>query len=211
MKPAYYIGLDLSLRATGFVALDPFGVGLDSRLIKSNEHKEARLVDLIDRLDEAIQCLCGVNLRPAPVVAIEHYAMGAKFQLAQMGEWGGVVREYLYRRGIAFIEVAPTTLKLFATGKGNSKGKVGVALAVMRKYGHEFDDDNLADACVLAHMARSMVTGLGGNAAGPASLTEYERRALEKPYKSAHFQKNFPCAPNNARPAAKKLPKKRVR
>lgn len=187
-KERLFVGLDLSLSETGLVAITSKGGLIDDRVLKVKKGvvKEERLSALAGLIDDWLE---GYSDR-IEAVGIEHYAMGARNQLAQCGEWGGLVRVMLHRRGLPFLEIAPTSLKLYATGQGNSKGKTGVVLAVMRKYGHEFPNDNIADACVLAFMARAMATGQGS---GPKqALLDYERRALQKPYLSTFFQKKFP-------------------
>jgi len=52
----------------------------------------------------------------------------------------------------------PTELKKFITGKGNAKKQI-IIQQVYKKYGIEFEDDNLADAFVLAKMAEAAHAG----------------------------------------------------
>lgn len=55
---------------------------------------------------------------------------------------------------IQVMAFTPTELKKFITGKGNSKKQI-IIQQVYKKYGVEFEDDNLADAFVLAKMAEA--------------------------------------------------------
>ena len=55
-----------------------------------------------------------------PYVAIEGYAYGATGQVFNIAENCGMLKHKLYKKGIDFHVVAPTTIKKFATGKGNA-------------------------------------------------------------------------------------------
>ena len=51
-----------------------------------------------------------------------------------------------------FSVAAPTVLKKVATGKGQAS-KIAVCMGVMKRWGFETDNDNLADAFTLAKIA----------------------------------------------------------
>lgn len=108
-----------------------------------------------------------------------------------------VARVYLleacFWRGVPVVEVSPAQLKQFATGKGNAD-KDTVAAAVQRQWGQLTGGERLthdqADALCLMVMGLGLednhVGGLpyaplwAGPARGPAMLTDYQRRVLEK-------------------------------
>jgi crossover junction endodeoxyribonuclease RuvC len=108
---------------------------------------------------------------------MEGYAYGS--QVANMaGELGSVVKMGLYRyygtssaRSAFPLIVPPMSLKKYATGKGNAK-KQEMLLAVYKKWGVEFTDDNMADSYVLAHIARQQDATAG--------LLAYELDVLKK-------------------------------
>jgi len=107
---------------------------------------------LIDKL------ACHLPKYPPTVVCIEGYSMGSKGSaLTNISEFGGMLRDCLcttYPENYTRIyEVAPSTLKKFVTGKGNSKGKTGVISAIAKKYGMEFETDDEYDAYGLARIA----------------------------------------------------------
>lgn len=54
-------------------------------------------------------------------VLIEDYAFGGSGRVFQIGENGGVLKLFLLDFGIDVDLIAPTSLKKFATGKGNAK------------------------------------------------------------------------------------------
>lgn len=105
-------------------------------------------------------------------VAIEGYAPGAKFNRELLGELGGITRlavhDALHEVCPPPLIVPPTSLKKFATGKGNIP-KDNVLMAVYKKWGAEFQSNDLADAYTLARIARAADLG--------AEL-EYEKQVL---------------------------------
>lgn len=92
-------------------------------------------------------------------VCMEGYSAGSKFGREVAGELGYAVKRAVYDH---FADapgptcyptiVQPTSLKKYITGKGNAK-KNEILLAVYRKWGVEFSDDNAADSYGLAHIA----------------------------------------------------------
>ena len=70
----------------------------------------------------------------------------------QMGALHYLLRLYLYRHTVDYKVIAPGTLKKFVTGKGNAKKDL-MLLKVYKKWGEEFEVDDLADAYGLARMA----------------------------------------------------------
>ncbi len=89
------------------------------------------------------------------VIAIEGFSFGSKGQGTdfQFGI-GWIVRLMLFIEGKSYIDVAPTQVKKFATGKGNA-GKDALILPIYKKWGYENDSDNCRDAYVLSRIAYS--------------------------------------------------------
>jgi crossover junction endodeoxyribonuclease RuvC len=85
-------------------------------------------------------------------VCIEGYGYANKYTLATLVEIGTAIRLALHAHQCEYIEIAPGTLKKFATGKGNAK-KDQIMLAVYKKWGFDPETNNIADAYVLAKMA----------------------------------------------------------
>jgi Holliday junction resolvasome RuvABC endonuclease subunit len=102
-------GLDLSVARTG-VALP----GRTFTIVGKGQGAE-RLA--------GIRRALRLELHPAylDLVVIEGYGFGPN-QLAsyRLAELGGIVRLLLWDLGVPFIEVPPTSLKLWATGRGNA-------------------------------------------------------------------------------------------
>ncbi len=148
------VGLDLSLTATG-VAHD-FGTATLTSRAKGAE----RLAVLLHLAGS----LCGFKFHDydaapefsaADLVVIEGYSMGTARQSSHahgLGELGGVVRLALFEAGIAYVDVAPASLKKYATGKGNAS-KDEVYGEAIRRLGYAGKSNDEADALWLRAMA----------------------------------------------------------
>lgn len=160
----HYLGLDLSLTCSGMALLvhgsNGYELGLCWEEIKPpNGIKGAgRLYALAHRFEEALDKLAATAFlayegQPVRTVAcIEGYSYASTGTLAQLGEWGGIVRLALYRRGIAFCVVPPSTLKKATTGRGDAK-KPDMRRHVDAKHGPlpATVSDDIIDAIALAH------------------------------------------------------------
>lgn len=133
MSDPYVLGLDLSLKRSGVAAVDGTVHIIDPKT-KGMERVEHIRHEVMDFVVPHIE-----------LAVIEGYSYGSKNQAHQMGEMGGVVRHALWRAQVPYIEVAPPTLKKFATGNG-SCGKYAVIKAACNRMGYEGEDDNEADA-----------------------------------------------------------------
>ena len=134
------VGLDLSLTATGYSDAD------GSRVVKCTKYKGA------ERLAHFRTYFGREWLDESPdLVVVEGYSFGSHDAGARsIGELGGVMRLLLWDMKIPWAEVPPTSLKKFATGKGNcSKDQV---LAAAVRDDTRIDDNNAADAHWLRQM-----------------------------------------------------------
>ena len=163
---ATYVGIDPSLTATGFVVLNGDGELVEARTLTSSKRGVERLLDLRQQVRSLV-----AHYKP-DLVAVEGYSFGSKGRsVFSIAEWGGVLRVLLVDLGREFVDVAPAEVKKFAAGKG-SVGKPQMAVAVYKRWGVEFEDDNQVDAYVLARMAWAMRV--------EAQLTKPQQEALRK-------------------------------
>jgi Holliday junction resolvasome RuvABC endonuclease subunit len=127
------VGLDLSLRATGFADAG-VPIVLSSRLRGLDRIAALRdeVLALIDERD-AYDPLAADNL-----VVVEDYAFS-------LGELGGVIKLALKEAGITTVLIGPSSLKKFAANAGNAN-KIAMATAASRAGYSGPDDDNAIDA-----------------------------------------------------------------
>ena len=147
---SFYLGIDPSLTATGIVVLDDHANVFMQTVITSKHKGTKRLVDLREQTKKE---LGGITPAKMITVFIERYSFGSRLgQAFSIGEWGGVLRALLsVMKFKEVIEVSPQTLKKFITGRGNVQ-KDMILKEVFKKWGVDFDDDNLADSYGLARM-----------------------------------------------------------
>lgn len=159
-KVDLYVGIDQSYSGFAITILGTdksytttvakFDSGGVTRLAEIQNH-------VVSTLSEALES------GPIKDIAIEGYAYGREFGVAQSGELGGAVKLALYRmkkldQGRYPMIVAPTSLKKYITGKGTGVQKNQILLNVFKKWGVEFTDDNAADSYGLAHLVSGMGT-----------------------------------------------------
>jgi crossover junction endodeoxyribonuclease RuvC len=152
----FFIGLDLSLSGTGMVILDENEKILEKKLISTKP------VDVIEKRlifiqTEILSCLTkymvGVDFS---IVFIEGLSFGSSGQ--RMLELAGL--HYLVRTTFfnmvspmfRYEIVSPTVIKKFITGTGNAKKEL-MLLKVYKKFGEEFQDNNICDAFCLGKLA----------------------------------------------------------
>lgn len=141
MNP-HILALDLSLTRTGIC-----DTGGRTSCLRTEKLRGMERIDLIVRHVHSLAM-------DADLVAIEGYSFGSQGRAVfDVAELGGCVRFLLYRLGVPWVDVPPSCLKKYATGKGNS-GKDEMIAAAIRRFGFAGCDNNEADAYLLWCMAR---------------------------------------------------------
>jgi len=124
------VGLDISLTSTGIATWD----GEYNVFTKPDdfEHPIDRYVFIRDGIFEIIQQDIWSEASQ-PLVLIEGYAFAKRSSHAHaQGELGGIVRLKLHELEIPYIEIPPTSLKKFTTGKGNANKNDMVSSVTLR-------------------------------------------------------------------------------
>lgn len=177
--PEFILGLDVSLEHTGWalchVASGDFNTGVfepnpsASKKVVQKKGME-RLVWLrrnvlgLAKYGSLSPVLCDPTGDPYPdsvvraklLVIIEGYAFGAKGASGiNLGELGGVIRVGFYDEKIPYIEIPPTQLKKFITGKGTAPKEI-MLKEVLKRYAFDTDDNNVADAYSLMQLGRAI-------------------------------------------------------
>jgi len=156
-KPIKYLGIDLSLNRTGLIVLEVPSTDLSSKSPKITERVvipgkgKNRLEGTLrwQYIRDAVrEMLPGINYAGVEGYAIR--ALGSR--KLQMAEIGGIVRMELYEKLGNYFEAPPTAVKSFV-GIGNAD-KDEVMLNVKHWFGYDTEDNDLADAFILAQMTR---------------------------------------------------------
>lgn len=149
-----FLGADLSLTGSGLVIID------DSYNIVKMEVFKPKVVG-VERLFHLRNMLESFLLEfkeDIKLVAIENYAYGKAQEgskVFEIGEWGGIFRLYMFDNNYNFILPSPTQVKKYITGKGEAKtGKDLIILDIYKKYGVEIRQADMADAYVMARIAK---------------------------------------------------------
>jgi Holliday junction resolvasome RuvABC endonuclease subunit len=143
-----FVGLDPSFNGTGIIILDSNGEIIEQILHKAKEGEvEERLLDI----EKKIKII--PNIPRLEIVYIEgpSYSSSGAFVL-QMGALHYLTRLIFLKKKINYKIIAPGTLKKYVAGTGVAKKEL-MLLKTYKKWGVEFNDNNLCDAYGLARMA----------------------------------------------------------
>lgn len=160
----YYLGIDQSLRFSGFCILPEKDTNQlpDYKLLNTKNMRGVNRLKYIQR--EARDFIAG---REILYGAMEGGSFGSKGHLFDLGGINGIMKILMYDRNIPFVEPAPSSLKKFLAEHGSS-GKGDMIDAACEHTGSDPLSEairmdkggNLADAYGLAFMARTVYTGV---------------------------------------------------
>jgi Holliday junction resolvasome RuvABC endonuclease subunit len=143
------LALDLSITATGVVT--PWGMTSDGRIWEENpltivpkSKGDQRLIEIADVIYAmAKDTIVGVDL-----VVMEDLPPTRAFSTAKLGMLHGAVRAMLMACQKPYLAIPPSSVKKYATGKGNSP-KPTLRMELYKRAGLDLADDNQVDACWL--------------------------------------------------------------
>jgi crossover junction endodeoxyribonuclease RuvC len=143
-----FVGMDPSINATGLVILDEDANIVEEKLfsIKDETFEQSLL-----NYEKEIGFIANIiNLQSVYIEGPAYQATGQV--ILQMGALHFMTRLFLFKNGKNYKIIAPGSLKKFVTGTGKGKKEL-MLLKTYKKWGVEFDDNNLCDAYGLARMA----------------------------------------------------------
>ena len=154
-----YIGLDISTK-TGLAVINTDhpnyeGITVTTAFITSKYLGIKRADDITK------QCMAFIKSDiPCPVtngykIMIEGYGFARTQHLQPLFEVGTVLRYCLFLKNYSYIEVPPTSLKKFVTGKGNVKKEM-MLKEVYKRWKIDCDTNDEADAVGLAYMGMAL-------------------------------------------------------
>ena len=141
------MGIDPSLTATGIVVLK------NGEVVHQEVLKNRPSLLTIERVQDIYFQITEAVYRFTPqIIVIEGLSFSSRGQgVDAIFYLGWRIREELSLQVMPWIESPPSQVKKFATGKGNS-GKEVVMKDVYKRWGYDTDDNNLADAYVMAQI-----------------------------------------------------------
>jgi crossover junction endodeoxyribonuclease RuvC len=148
-KDPMFVGMDPSYNGFAIVVLDKKANIVEQKLFGSDS--ETEIEDRLIELEQQYKFIPNIVSLHSVYIEGPAYSSRGAFIL-QMGALHFMIRVMFKLKKIDFKVVAPGTLKKFVTGSGISKKNL-MLLKVYKKWGVEFDNDNLADAYGLARMA----------------------------------------------------------
>jgi len=202
-----YLGIDQSLSGTGLCILDEGGNIVKTGLISP---KKINGVERLDFISKQVVSFIGENCSSYDEIRLsrEEYSFSSKgASLFNLGELGGVVDLTIYRLfsnhmtdiAVQYYRIPSGVHKKYVIKNGNAKK--GSTKAEKQKYldlvkkhsGESFDDDNIADAFMIAKTLRAfyMITNDPGMLA-EMDLEDRENRLLFIPPKLRKRKKLTP-------------------
>jgi len=149
-----FVGVDPSFNGFAIIVLDKDANIVEQMLFGSDSKTEPE--DRLIELEKQYSFIPNIMCLHSVCIEGPSYMSNGAFAL-QMGALHFMMRIMFKKKGVNFKVVAPGTLKKFVTGKGNAKKDL-MLLNVYKKWGVEFENDNLADAYGLARMALEAYT-----------------------------------------------------
>lgn len=151
-----FIGLDISLTDTGIVILDHEAELIHHSSIKTTPKRTdmERKNYILDTLRDTI--VDNTQMCDLAIVCIEDYAYGRSTgKVFTRAELSGTVKRWLYEVDMPVFVISPTSVKAWVAG-GRSK-KEEIMMAVHGIWGFQTNNDNIADAFVVAKMLEAFV------------------------------------------------------
>jgi crossover junction endodeoxyribonuclease RuvC len=213
MKPQNILGIDLSMNATGLAMLS-FGddrkvpdfddMMIGSRCIQEELSTPHGLVlyqgclvavegnDTLSRWESVLLPVLAYAMH-AHMVLIEGYAFSRNMAFARaLTEFGGIVRYHLRKIKQVPIEISPSSVKKFVSGKGNAdKGQM--VSAVREHFDIEIPNHNMADAFGLAQIGRALKLSNTDLMSLPLHQREVIRAVKHPPVKVKPSKENPIC------------------
>lgn len=157
------IGIDLSLTGTGFCAIID-GKIKDFGLIKSKKTGDTpmdemrRIHSIMKEATEKVIYFGPNEEVVVDMVLLEGISYMSKntTALSQLSGLSYLVRDEILRLGIPFVIVAPSSLKKFVTGKGNSPKDV-MMMETYKNWNETLSNNNICDAFGLAMIGQYLL------------------------------------------------------
>lgn len=172
------MGIDASLTHTGISVVCVDDCTHIERTCAPKTKGVERLIDIEHWMNEFMLEIASSMCLGIKSVVMEGYAYTPRFgQAFSLGELGGILKRYFYRREIPLYTVQPQTLKKWITGFGKGDKNM-MLLKAFRKYNIEFADDHTCDAYGLAMVGKAVYDIKQGKT-DIKSYMKYEQEVLK--------------------------------
>ena len=184
------IGIDQSLTGTGVIVLINGHVYKHTTITTNSSENLIDRVGLIrKRINSIVNQVAKLSADDKQViVAIEGFSFASRGRsVFDIGYLGWRIKEDLRNMENSkllkyWLDVPPTVVKKFATGKGNAPKEL-ILQQVYKRWDEEFSDNNQADAFVLAKIAEAYEDK-------SLILTAFQQEAIESVRKVNHERKH---------------------
>jgi len=112
-----FIGIDRSLTSSG-IAIVNKGKLIEQIEYKTKSYEEDRLISIGSKVLQV--CWHYKEKKYNVLICMENYSYNSRGHVFQLGELGGVIKTFIAMKGYNFLDIEPTVLKKYITGKGNS-------------------------------------------------------------------------------------------
>lgn len=167
------VGIDLSLTRTAVCLFREDEDEPSNLVVQSDKQGMYRVREIAAMVMDHIRMNAGGVMFNELYVFVEGYAFARPQQAHFLGELGGVIRDRLITHGIPYIDVPPTKLKKFVTGKGNAN-KEQMAVGTYKRWGREFATNDEVDAFALAMLGWAVL-----HPENDGHLTAFQREIVE--------------------------------
>jgi len=145
------LGIDPSKTSTGICVLGPSGPHVAEVIPQSADYGPGSAGNLREGIHQAKRVSALIAKHAPDLVVIEGYAYGNQKTLAILVTVQTCIRIAIWRAGLPFVEVAPSSLQKF-TVPGKSRKKEDMKLASWRKWNFEHESNDVVDAHALAQV-----------------------------------------------------------
>lgn len=153
MNNNLFVGIDASFSGTGVVIINNEYKIIEQKLIGTKRTDdeydiEYRMLYIIKSLESLLEYKQDIKL-----VLLEGISFGSTGEgAAQLAALNYFIRIFLLNNNIPYSSISPNSLKKFVTGTGQCKKNL-MLKEVYKKWGEDFQDDNICDAYCLSRMA----------------------------------------------------------
>jgi len=154
----YYVGLDLSLTASGLIIINDENKIIEQELISTTNSIiiEKRLTKICDKIHSILEKYQNENSNRIfiNIEGLSYHSVSSS--MAQLSALHYFIRISMMENYYKYFITEPTVLKKFVTSKGQCKKEL-IILYTYKKWNEEFTDNNLADAYGLARYVKEII------------------------------------------------------